>query len=73
MANETTSKLLSRAEVAEMLGVEVSTLEAWANRGKPALRYFKIGRLAKYRLDDVEKFVESRCGTSATEIAAALA
>ena len=51
-----------------MLGVSVVTLHAWATRGRPSLAYIRVGRLAKYRRSDIENFIESRRGTSATEI-----
>jgi excisionase family DNA binding protein len=73
MANEIKSKLLSRAEAAERLGVKVSCLEAWAHRGTPELPYSKIGGLAKYKTEDIDAFIERHRGTSAREIAAAQA
>ena len=52
--------LLSRKEAAQMLGVEVTTLEVWASTRRYDLPFIKVGRLAKYRLSDLKAFVESR-------------
>lgn len=55
----TVSRLLSREEVAERLCVPVATLAAWAYRaeGPP---YFKVGRFARYREDELETWLETR-------------
>ncbi len=59
------SPLLSRKQAAEFLGVGEQTLAAWATLGRYRLPFIKVGRLAKYRLTDLEKFLEARtvdCG-----------
>jgi excisionase family DNA binding protein len=61
---------MSRADVAERLGVSVACLEAWAHRGRPKLPYIRVGRLAKYSAEDVEAFIAVHRGSSAAEIAA---
>jgi excisionase family DNA binding protein len=57
-------RLLSRAEVAELLGVAEVTLAQWAHLGiGPA--YFRVGRLARYRKEDIESWMAGRrmaCG-----------
>ena len=73
MRNENTTKLLTRREAAERLGVKVCTLEMWAHTGRPKLPYVKCGGAARYRLADLEAFIASRTATSATEHSAALA
>lgn len=50
-------KLLSRAEVAELLGVPVGTLHAWATTGRGP-RFAKVGKHARYRRADVDAWVE---------------
>lgn len=57
---KTANVLLSRREAAEFLGIEVQTLAAWATTGRYNLPYVLVGRLAKYRLSDLEQFVQSR-------------
>ena len=56
--------LASRTEVAKYLGVPVSTLNYWALKttGPP---FIKVGRSARYRWADVEKWLaaQERCST----------
>jgi hypothetical protein len=56
--------LLTRPEAAAFLGVLVGTLEVWAATKRYDLAYIKIGRLAKYRLSDLEAFITFRRATS---------
>lgn len=49
-------RLASREEVAEFLGVPTATLRQWAHRGKGP-RYTLVGRHARYRWSDVEKWL----------------
>jgi excisionase family DNA binding protein len=53
-------RLLSRQEAADFLGVKKSTLENWITTGRYHLPVVKVGRLAKYRVADLEKFVAER-------------
>ena len=53
-------KLLSSAEVAEILGVKEKTLRDWRATKRYDLPYVKSGWLVKYRAEDVEAFIESR-------------
>lgn len=57
--NTNLDRLLSRAEAAEFLGVSKGTLEIWASTKRYNLPFIKIGRLAKYRLTDLQEFVNS--------------
>ena len=54
------SDLLYREQAAEYLGVNPRTLSNWACTGRYDLPVVKIGRLAKYRRRDLEKFIDSR-------------
>jgi excisionase family DNA binding protein len=63
-------RLLSRKEAAEFLGVTKTALEAWAHYGKPKLNYTRCGRLAKYKLSDLQEFIEKRTANSSREHAA---
>ena len=58
------SDLLTRVEAARYLGVKVQTLSLWASNGRYRLPYVKIGRLAKYRRADLDRFIEGRTVTS---------
>jgi len=53
-------RLLTQSEVAEILNVQQSTLESWrtdARRG--SLPYLKVGRLIRYRPEDLAAFIEA--------------
>ena len=52
--------LYSREVAAEYLGVKASTLAVWAATKRYPLPYVKVGRLVKYRLSDLEAFLECR-------------
>ena len=45
---------------AEVLGVKASTLGHWRSVGRYDLQYMKVGRLVRYRLDDLAAFLASR-------------
>ena len=57
---KSSSELLSRREVAMHLGVAEQTLAIWQTTGRYKLPMVKVGRLAKYRLTDLEKFPKKR-------------
>lgn len=54
------NQLLSRKEAAEFLGVKESTLSVWACTRRYNLPIVKIGRLVKYRMSDLLKFLDDR-------------
>ncbi len=54
------NKLLSRTEAAKYLGISKGTLEVWASTKRYNLPFVKIGRLAKYKISDLDDFIESR-------------
>jgi len=54
------TNLMTPEEVAEYLGLEVETLNVWRCTKRYNLPYSKIGRLVRYRAEDVEAFVTSR-------------
>ena len=49
--------LMTKKEVAEYYHVSVCTVDNWVKRG---LVKTKIGKLARYKKEDLEKFVESQ-------------
>jgi predicted DNA-binding transcriptional regulator AlpA len=53
-------RLLTQDQVAEMLGVDPKTLQAWRTTQRYPLKFVKIGRCVRYRPEDVETFIESR-------------
>ena len=54
------NKLITRAEAAEYLGISVQTLADWATTKRYQLPMIKVGRLVKYRLSDIEAFLDIR-------------
>jgi|TARA_B100002003_G_scaffold93245_1_gene86994 excisionase family DNA binding protein len=49
-------RLLTFEETKELLGIKSSTLYAWVNMRK--IKHIKLGRLLKFRQDDIEEFIE---------------
>jgi len=63
---ESKSNFLKRQDAANYLNVKKSSLEAWAVRGGgPA--FVKFGRAVRYRISDLEKFVEERTRQNTSE------
>ena len=60
MQTKNWDQLLSRKEAARLLGVKSGTLEVWASTRRYELPFIKVGRLVKYRMSDLEAFVEAR-------------
>ena len=52
--------LLTRKEAAELLGTTEGTLAVWACNKRYGLPMVKIGRLVKYKLSDLNAFIERR-------------
>ena len=50
-------KLLTRPQAAEILGLRVQTLAKWAMTGK-YLPVVKLGSAARYRMADVQAYIE---------------
>lgn len=57
------NKLLNRKEAGEYLGVSLHTLAYWKCKKTHDIPTVKIGKLVKYRISDLERFVESRVVT----------
>jgi excisionase family DNA binding protein len=54
------AKLITPAEAAEFLNVKVQTLSVWRSSKRYGLPYLKVGNAIRYRLADLEKWLESR-------------
>lgn len=62
--------LVSTEQAAEYLGgLKPNTIEGWRVRGEGP-RYLKIGRLVRYRIDDLDAYIESRARTATTQAVA---
>jgi excisionase family DNA binding protein len=55
-----TDKLLTPIEAAEFLNVKPQTLAVWRCNARYALPFVRVGNLVRYRLADLEKWLESR-------------
>jgi predicted site-specific integrase-resolvase len=53
-------ELLSRTEAADYLRIAPHTLAVWQCTGRYNLPCVKIGKLAKYRKEDLDNFILSR-------------
>jgi excisionase family DNA binding protein len=53
-------ELLSEAATAELLGVQPNTLAAWRSKGSQSLPFVRVGRLVRYRRQDVNAWLEAR-------------
>jgi excisionase family DNA binding protein len=57
--NKEKSELVNRKLAAEFLGCKENTLAVWATNKRYNLPFYKIGRLVKYKISDLEKFIEN--------------
>ena len=60
MEFEMDTKLLTKEQVSEILGIAVGTLAVWRTTKRYNLPYVKVGRYIRYRMEDVQAFIESR-------------
>ena len=60
------ANLLNRKEAAAYLGVKEQTLACWACAGRYSLPFVRVGRLVKYRQQDLDAFIlKNRIGAEA--------
>ena len=57
---QTPNQLLSRKQAAEYLGIKENTLAIWACNKRYSLPVIKVGRLCKYRVSDLDNFLNER-------------
>ena len=53
-------ELLNSKETAEYLGVTENTLAVWRTNKRYKIPYIKVGHLIKYRLSDLEHWLDER-------------
>ncbi len=58
--------LLTPEEAARFLNVRPNTLAIWRSTGRYNLPFVRVGRLVRYRLDDLLEFAERRSATKTT-------
>ena len=56
--------LINDHDAGKILGVATSTLAIWRCTKRYNLPYIKVGRLVRYREEDIAKFIESRIQNS---------
>ena len=52
--------LLSRAEAATYLGIKPQTMAVWASTKRYPIPFVKVGRLVRYRKQDLDAFITAR-------------
>lgn len=52
--------LISSADASRILGVSNGTLAVWRCTGRYNLAYVKVGSRIRYRLEDIEQFIQER-------------
>jgi len=62
--SQAVAALLNEAQAAEVLGCKPQSLRVWRCVGRHDLPYVKVGRLVRYRLSDLEKWLAARTVTS---------
>jgi hypothetical protein len=50
--------LLTEPDVAKILGISPTTLKCERSRGRIIIPYVKVGRLVRYRIEDVDRYIE---------------
>lgn len=58
---------LSPAQAADILGISKGTLEVWRSTGRYNLPFVKVGRYVRYRLDDINAFIDGRTYSNTTQ------
>lgn len=58
MPTTVNNTMLTRDEAAEFLNVKPNTLAIWLHSGRYDLPVVKIGRSVRYRLADLEAFID---------------
>lgn len=57
---ERNPKLLNDKQAAEYLTVSAGTLSVWRSTGRYALPFVKVGRMVRYRLTDLDAWLDAR-------------
>lgn len=60
METSSAPRYYTREQAAEYLGVKQATLDVWASTKRYNLKYIKVGRLVRYRQEDLEQFLNDR-------------
>jgi len=60
MATASIPTLLTEDQAAEYLSLAPSTLAVWRSTGRYSLPFIRVGRLIRYRREDLDAFLERR-------------
>lgn len=63
-----TRELVDEKAAAEILCTTPGTLSVWRSTGRYALPFVKIGRKVRYRVTDLESWLESRTRTNGATV-----
>jgi len=58
---QATKNLMTVVEVSGILGVSPAWVRDHATRKQPRLKHVKVGKLLRFRSEDVEGFIETWC------------
>jgi excisionase family DNA binding protein len=58
MIKQSITNLVPTAKAAEILQVKPNTLNIWRANGRKDLPFVRVGRLVRYRLEDIEAFIK---------------
>jgi hypothetical protein len=61
-------ELIKAEETAARLGVTIGTLAVWRCQRRYPLKYVKIGRNVRYRVEDVDDFIRARTMSGVSEL-----
>jgi excisionase family DNA binding protein len=67
-AMDTLDRLMTRKELAEMLQVNVNTIQRWHWKGESAPPFMKIGRSVRYKKRDVMEWLWRRAGVGGAAV-----
>ena len=65
---ERTRELLDEKQAAEYLTVSPGTLSVWRSTGRYSLPFVKVGRRVRYRLSDLDAWLEGRSRESGATV-----
>ena len=66
LKNSSSNLLFTPSEAATYIGVTENTLSVWRCVGRYAIPFIKVGRLVRYRVSDLDAWLESRTYTNGT-------
>ncbi len=54
------NELITEDEAADLIGVRPQTLAVWRSTGRYDLPFIRVGRLVRYRVCDLETWIQDR-------------